>query len=195
MNPRLAAAIARADERDRRNAQRLARSDPAPPALNALDQERRVAGRETDAPHGIGKSGQAVCAFRVDGEPVAWARSGRNVAKRQTFTPARQRAAMRHVAMCAGLSMRGRVPVDGAVVLALTVWLTIPKSWPKWRQSAAAAGNLRPTGRPDASNLAKLVEDALNGLVWADDAQVVDLVVRKFYTTGEPGTEVTVRWA
>ena len=35
------------------------------------------------------------------------------------------------------------------------------------------------TFKPDADNEAKLVMDALNGLVWADDAQVVDLHVVK----------------
>jgi Holliday junction resolvase RusA-like endonuclease len=32
-----------------------------------------------------------------------------------------------------------------------------------------------PTGRPDLSNLVKLAEDALTGLVWQDDDQVVRL--------------------
>lgn len=35
------------------------------------------------------------------------------------------------------------------------------------------------TYRPDSDNEGKLVMDALNGLVWADDAQVVDLHVVK----------------
>lgn len=32
-----------------------------------------------------------------------------------------------------------------------------------------------PTGRPDLSNLVKLAEDALTGLVWQDDDQIVQL--------------------
>lgn len=35
------------------------------------------------------------------------------------------------------------------------------------------------TYRPDAASEAKLVMDALNGVAWADDSQVVDLHVRK----------------
>ena len=35
------------------------------------------------------------------------------------------------------------------------------------------------TYKPDGDNEGKLVMDALNGLVWADDAQVVDLHVVK----------------
>lgn len=66
------------------------------------------------------------------------------------------------------------------------------------------AGN--PTGKPDVDNLAKAVLDALGPgrvggdtargrgrwapLLWHDDAQVTDLVVRK--RQGEPGLRLTV---
>jgi Holliday junction resolvase RusA-like endonuclease len=43
---------------------------------------------------------------------------------------------------------------------------------------AAAA----PTGRPDLSNLVKLIEDALTTLAWADDDQIVRITARKTYT-------------
>ena len=39
---------------------------------------------------------------------------------------------------------------------------------------------LRPTTKPDWDNIAKVI-DALNHVVWADDASVVDGLVRKFY--------------
>jgi len=32
----------------------------------------------------------------------------------------------------------------------------------------------KPTARPDGSNIIKLIEDALNGLAYRDDAQIVD---------------------
>lgn len=41
-----------------------------------------------------------------------------------------------------------------------------------------------PTGRPDVLKLARAVEDALTGVVWADDAQIVDEILAKRY--GEP---------
>lgn len=42
-----------------------------------------------------------------------------------------------------------------------------------------------PTGRPDSLKLARGTEDALTGLVWRDDAQVVTLTVRKRYGAPE----------
>jgi Holliday junction resolvase RusA-like endonuclease len=41
--------------------------------------------------------------------------------------------------------------------------------------NAAGLASRFPTGRPDLSNLVKLAEDALTGLVWQDDDQVVRL--------------------
>jgi Holliday junction resolvase RusA-like endonuclease len=38
-----------------------------------------------------------------------------------------------------------------------------------------------PDVRPDAENLLKHQLDALNGVLWEDDAQIVDLRVRKIY--------------
>ena len=43
-------------------------------------------------------------------------------------------------------------------------------------------GEKRPTKKPDADNIAKVVLDALNGTAWKDDNQVVDLqIVKKYY--------------
>lgn len=45
----------------------------------------------------------------------------------------------------------------------------------------------------DADNLAKLVQDALNGHAYDDDAQVFDLAAHKFFTTKERArTEVVM---
>lgn len=59
--------------------------------------------------------------------------------------------------------------------------MPIPKSWPKKRRADALAGRVAPTGKPDVDNLLKTV-DALNGVVWADDAQVADARVRKVFS-------------
>ena len=46
-------------------------------------------------------------------------------------------------------------------------------------------GLIRPHKKPDVDNIAKVVLDALNGLVYTDDKQVTDLRVRKRYDTVE----------
>lgn len=43
----------------------------------------------------------------------------------------------------------------------------------------------RPAGRPDLSKLVRSTEDALTGVVWVDDCQVVSIHTAKWYTTDE----------
>jgi Holliday junction resolvase RusA-like endonuclease len=71
--------------------------------------------------------------------------------------------------------MAGRPPLDSVITLSATFTFARPKSH-YW--TGKRAGVLRPdaanyhTGRPDTSNLVKLIEDALNGVVWSDDSRV-----------------------
>lgn len=71
--------------------------------------------------------------------------------------------------------------VMGAVRLTLNIELAIPVSWPRAKQAQALSGEILPTGKPDVDNCAKLVCDALNGIAWRDDSQVVELHVTKHY--------------
>lgn len=89
----------------------------------------------------------------------------------------------RQVAQAAGEAMNGTGLLDGA--LELSVIFTVPR--PKGhfgvrglRPSAPAY----PTVRPDVTKLLRAVEDALTGIVWRDDSQVVCQHAYKEY--GEP---------
>jgi Holliday junction resolvase RusA-like endonuclease len=66
----------------------------------------------------------------------------------------------------------------------------IPVSWSKRKQQLALSGDLIP-GKPDLDNVAKAVLDALNGVVYEDDKQVIRLVIEKSYSF-EPRIEVYV---
>lgn len=48
-----------------------------------------------------------------------------------------------------------------------------------------------PVTKPDATKLLRALEDALTGVLWKDDAQIVEQVVHKEYND-RPGAEVTV---
>ena len=67
----------------------------------------------------------------------------------------------------------------------------IPKSWTKAKKAAAEANEIYPK-KPDADNIAKIVLDSLNSIVWDDDAQVYDLRVVKTY--GDPCLVTEVTW-
>lgn len=106
------------------------------------------------------------------GEPVAWARTSGGKTVRQ-FTPKKQRNNAAALRILAQQEMAGRLPFDGAVVGHLTVEMAIPTTWSKKKQQAALLGHVWPAKRPDLSNLCKQVEDALNGVVFRDDALIV----------------------
>jgi Holliday junction resolvase RusA-like endonuclease len=41
---------------------------------------------------------------------------------------------------------------------------------------------MKPTTKPDTDNIAKICLDALNGIAYHDDAQIVELQVSKLYS-------------
>ena len=48
------------------------------------------------------------------------------------------------------------------------------------------------TKRPDTTKLLRCLEDALNGVIWKDDSQIVFQQVGKEYTFASPGARVTI---
>lgn len=128
--------------------------------------------------------------FTVPGKPSAWQRAQR-VGKR-TFNLASMVAAQHAIASAAAPNLRAPFgpDFDGAVALDVVATFELPKSWPK-KKRAALLGQPH-TQKPDASNLAKNCEDALNEVAYRDDAQVCETRCRKVW--GErSGTVVTLR--
>lgn len=68
----------------------------------------------------------------------------------------------------------------------------IPKSTSKKNKSLMLMDKLYPTKKPDADNIAKVICDALNGIAYHDDTQIVDLHVSKRYTIDEPRVMVGI---
>lgn len=115
--------------------------------------------------------------FAVPGKIVPWARAGGNGKIR--FTPPRQRRYAGQVAALAKAAMAGRDPLSGPLQLDLIASWKWPKAIPR-----AVRETPFPTlkiGRPDADNISKIAEDAMNGIVYHDDAQVAVLTVCKKY--------------
>jgi Holliday junction resolvase RusA-like endonuclease len=100
-------------------------------------------------------------------------RFGKGVA----YTPERTRQKEREIAQLAKISMMGQAPFTGAVKVTV-------KAWMKGQRTA----------RPDADNIGKLALDALNGIVFTDDRQVVELIVQKISGL-DPQTMVRVEEA
>ena len=54
-----------------------------------------------------------------------------------------------------------------------------------------ADGKIRPTKKPDADNIMKAVADALNGIAYKDDSQIVNVTIAKWYSD-TPRVEVAI---
>lgn len=87
--------------------------------------------------------------------------------------------------------MRGRPPTARPVALLVHAFVPVPESWSARDKDLALAGGIRPTSKPDWDNFAK-VTDALNRVVWLDDAQVVHGTVVKAYSA-KPALRIEVR--
>lgn len=67
----------------------------------------------------------------------------------------------------------------------IDVYMSIPKSFSKKKCEQALKGEIRPTVKPDCDNIAKNINDALNGIAYPDDKQITNLVVNKHYSNNE----------
>ena len=106
------------------------------------------------------------------------------------YTPAATRQYEEKIAWAATLA-RGTWPVMCTPMsLRVVAHHPIPVSWSKRKQQQALAGELVP-GKPDLDNVAKAVLDALNGVIYLDDKQVIKLVAEKKYSF-DPRVEVYV---
>lgn len=85
------------------------------------------------------------------------------------------------VRLAASEAMGDGQPIKGACTCNIDIRIVPPASWSKKRQEAALAGELYPMVKPDLDNVAKAILDACNGIVWADDKQVVELRITKRY--------------
>lgn len=80
--------------------------------------------------------------------------------------------------------------LEGPLVLRIVFVLPRPKGH-FGKRGLLDSAPARPTTKPDLLKRARAIEDSLNGIVWRDDAQIVEEVLGKFY--GEPArAEVAV---
>ena len=122
-------------------------------------------------------------AFIVPGEPQGKGRPrvGKIGAHARLFTPAKTVAYEGLVAHAAQQAMAGAQPLEDACRIEVDVICTVPASWSQKKQRQALEGSIRPTKKPDADNVLKAICDGMNGVVWRDDVQAVDVLLRKRY--------------
>lgn len=129
--------------------------------------------------------------LRIDIEPRGKGRP--RFGNGRTFTDSKTRAYENRLQSEARLAMAGKPKLEGPLHVHVTAFMPIPKSWSVGKQMTAIQGAIRPTTKPDADNLLKTL-DAFNGVLWDDDAQIVEATVVKRYSSS-PALVVVARAA
>jgi Holliday junction resolvase RusA-like endonuclease len=106
------------------------------------------------------------------------------------YTPEKTRSYEAALKYAAQQVMGDRIPMAGPLRVDMRIIVPIAASWAQKRQAAARFGFEMPTKKPDIDNVQKML-DALNLIVWVDDAQIVDTHVVKRYGD-KPGLWVDV---
>lgn len=123
--------------------------------------------------------------FTVPGQPVAKGRA--KFARRGNFvtayTPKETVQYENLVRLAAQDAMGTAEPFDQPMSLTVAIYLPIPQSWSKKKQDKARAGLVGATKKPDADNVLKALKDGMNGVVYVDDARIIDVVLQKRYAT------------
>ena len=120
--------------------------------------------------------------FFIPGEPVGKGRA-RSTMSGHHYTPAKTRNYEAFVKMFAIEAMGIRTPItDKPFDVSIIAYFGIPPSTPKKRRKLMVSGDIRPTKKSDADNIAKIICDSLNGIVWGDDSFVVSLHIDKIYS-------------
>lgn len=131
-----------------------------------------------------------VVQFIVPGGPVGKARP-RMTRSGHAYTPEKTVSYENLVKMRFIEKYPDWVPVAGEAKIKLIAYYPIPKSASKRKRIEMDIGTIRPTKKPDVDNIMKAIADALNGIAYVDDSQIVTAEVRKYYSA-TPRVEVEI---
>ncbi len=123
--------------------------------------------------------------FKIIGQPVPkgrprFFRAGGLVG---AYTPKKTRS-WESIVRGQAVSYRPKYLWEGPIIMTLTFMMPRPKSLPK--------KIIHHTKKPDLDNLAKSIKDALQGIIYRTDSQVVILNLEKKYALSESGVMVRI---
>ncbi|MFR8057006.1 MAG: RusA family crossover junction endodeoxyribonuclease [Dialister invisus] len=120
--------------------------------------------------------------FIVEGEPQGKARPRGSADGAAQFIHQQKQQSMKNrskLLLAAGGEM---FPIDSYVSVTVNAYFSIPKSYMKGKRLACKHNISRPAKKPDIDNILKAVLDALNGVAYEDDKQVIEVTCRKWYS-------------
>jgi Holliday junction resolvase RusA-like endonuclease len=83
-------------------------------------------------------------------------------------------------------------PLAGPLRVTFAFYLPRPKGHFNSRGEVRPSAPKYPTGKPDVTKLIRSTEDAMKGIAWNDDSQIVEQPGSKQYTTGAAGAWIVI---
>ena len=136
-----------------------------------------------------------VFTFVVEGKPQSKLRprivTNQYTGKKHGYTPERT-ASYENLIRWSYKAAGGEYMGEKLLAVEIKAFYPIPKSTPKKKRLAIEQNEIRPQTKPDCDNIIKGILDALNGVAYYDDKQVVCVSCNKYYSdTGR--IEVTLK--
>ena len=134
--------------------------------------------------------------FVVDGKPQGKARArtfyNPKLGRVQSMTPENTVLYENQIKHCYAQQAGARWFNKEPLAMCITAFYPIPKSTTKKDRQLICSGKLFPTKKPDIDNIAKVICDALNGVAYGDDTQIIKLSILKAYTEEQPRVQVFI---
>ena len=124
--------------------------------------------------------------FTIEGEPQGKARPRVTRGGKHTYTPKKTKDYQEMVRMLAPKEY-----FNGPLEMKIKAYFKIPKSKSNKIKELMESGDIRPTKKPDFDNIGKIIADALNGICYKDDSQIVKGTIEKWYSY-QPRVEVII---
>lgn len=125
-----------------------------------------------------------ITVFEVEGKPQGKARArtfyNTKLGRMQSITP-EQTKSYEELIRWKYKEAKGAYYKEAPLRVSICAYYPIPKSFSKAKQEDARRWRLRPTTKPDCDNIIKVVLDALNGVAYYDDKQVIEVSCSKYY--------------
>jgi len=110
-----------------------------------------------------------------------------------TYTPKKTVTYEAYIKELFAINYPDFIPLESALKVQIWAGLSMPKSTSKKKEGMMKMGIIKPTKRPDVDNVLKLCLDALEGLAYKNDSQIVRVVMDKDYSE-RPRLEITISW-
>lgn len=97
------------------------------------------------------------------------------------YTPEKTRTYEGMIRSAAMDAIGNKPPFEDPVEFVMRAIFPVPASWSSKKRQRALTGELKPGKKPDLDNVAKAWNDALNGVVYRDDALICRMTLDKRY--------------